>query len=413
MQTFWIIGIGLIVLATVFFTIPLWRGRKSLSDSDYQLSNTRLIKQRIDELEEEVNQGVMTEKHKAQAIKELKLALVDETRGKDSVSVVQSAMIVWGSFILLVALSMGLYLHVNNVDKLAHVHDVHQRMDALTQKIILGEGGDITLQDVRDFSLAIRTRIDPENEDGTGWMLLGRLYASMQMFEEAYQAYDKSLLIAPNNMDTRENYAQALMMPNQLDYLRRARTQLEYILEREPQNNNAALMLALTASQLDDADTAEVYLEQVSRLLPKDNPAIVQIRTKIAQIQAKGEVKPTGFAIKITASDIINRRLEADNQLTPTTMFVFARDANGSRPLPVAVKKLNLTSLPSVVNLVHTDAMVANWSLKSVEEVELIVRLSYDDNVAPAPGEFTGKIVMPVIKEHIQAATITITEEIK
>lgn len=413
MQTFWIISIGLVVLASLFLLIPLWRGRKLLNDSDYQLSNTRLIKQRITELEEEVSQGVMTEKHKEQAIKELKLALVDETTRTDSVSSAQNSMLSWGSFIVLVGLSVVLYLRINSVDKLAHVHDVHQRMDALTQKIIMGEGGDITLQDVRDFSLAIRTRIDPENEDGTGWMLLGRLYASMQMFEEAYQAYDKSLLIAPNNMDTRENYAQALMMPNQIDYLRRARTQLRYILEREPQNNNAALMMALTASQLDDAETAQLYLSQVSNLLPKDNPAVVQIRMKIEQLQAKGKVKPTGFTIKINATDIINRRLEADNQLTPTTMFVFARDAAGSRPLPVAVKKLNLTSLPSVVNLVDTDAMVANWSLNSVKEVELIVRLSYDDNVAPAPGEFTGSIIMPVRKEQIQAATITITEEIK
>lgn len=413
MQTFLIIGIGLMMLAGVFFAIPLWRRRQTLDDSDYQLSNIRLIKQRIAELEEEVTQGVMTEKHKEQAIKELKLALVDETNTQEKASVTQSAMLVWGSFLVLVGLSVGLYLNINSVDKLAHVYDVHQRMDELTQKIIMGEGGDITLQDVRDFSLAIRTRIDTENEDGTGWMLLGRLYASMQMFEEAYQAYDKSLAIAPDNMDTRENYAQALMMPNQLDYLRRARAQLEYILEREPQNNNAALMLALTASQLDDAETAELYLAQVSGLLPEDNPAVVQIRTKINELNARGAVQPTGFAIKINTTDMINRRLEADNQLTPMTMFVFARDTAGSRPLPVAVKKLNLTSLPSLVNLIHTDAMVANWSLKNVEEVELIVRLSYDDNVAPAPGEFTGSIVMPVRKEQIQAVTITVKEEIK
>ena len=155
MQTFWIISIGLVVLASLFLLIPLWRGRKLLNDSDYQLSNTRLIKQRITELEEEVSQGVMTEKHKEQAIKELKPALVDETTRTDSVSGAQNSMLIWASFIVLVGLSVVLYLRINSVDKLAHVHDVHQRMDALTQKIIMGEGGDITLQDVRDFSLAI------------------------------------------------------------------------------------------------------------------------------------------------------------------------------------------------------------------------------------------------------------------
>lgn len=413
MQTFWLIAIGLIVLAGLFFFIPWLKRSEALDDANYELSNTRLIKQRIAELEEEVAQGVMTDKHKAQAIKELKLALAEETVSSESPRVRSHTVVFAASFILMLIASGGLYFHINSVDKLAHVYDVQHRMDELTQKIIMGEGGDITLQDVRDFSLAIRTRMDQETEDGTGWMLLGRLYASMQMFEDAYQAYDKSLQVAPDNMDTRENYAQALMMPNQLDYLRRAQTQLEYILDREPMNNNAALMLALTASQLDDVSTAERYLAQVQDLLPADNPAIVQITNKIASLKARGDVKPTGFALKIDATDLITQRLEADNQLTPSYMFVFARDADGARPLPVAVKKLNLTSLPSVVNLLHTDAMVANWSLKDVEKVELIVRLSYDDDVATTPGEFTGSTSMRVLREQIQPTTITINEEIK
>jgi cytochrome c-type biogenesis protein CcmI len=419
MQNFWLFAAALVLLAAVFIIWPLWRERlrraqvNEHTDEAFLLSNTRLIKQRILELEDEVSQGIITAKHKAQAIKELKLALAEEHRSDPVANSASQQSLAIVGMVLAVALAGGLYWHINGVDKLLHLQDTQARMDVLTQKIVMGEGGDITLQDVRDFSLAIRSRIDQQPQDPTGWMLLGRLYASMQMFDEAYQAYDKAIAINPADMNLREQYAQALMIPNQIEYLRKAREELTFILAQEPNNNNAALMLSLTASQLDDLDTAERYFAQIKDLLPADNPAIIQISSKIAELKARGDVKPTGFAININATDLINQRLASDNQLTPTTMFVFARDAAGSRPLPVAVKKLNLTSLPTVVNLTHTDAMVANWSLKDVSEVDIIVRLSYDDDVAAQPGEFTGSTTISVLNQTIQATTILIDEEVK
>ena len=416
MSMFWIAAILMVAVFVLFLVVPLLKQSSNGHQDAFILSNTRLIKQRLAELEDEFNQGLISDKHKEQAQKELKLALLEEQYAQAKHSRKHKTLYV-GVLAAALVVSGGLYWQVTELPKVQKLASIQERIQPLTDKIIVGNGEEVTPQDLFDFALAIRSRISDNPDDATGWMLLGRIYSSLEQYEQSFAAFDKALALQPNSVETLSSYAQALMMPNQVSYLKQAVTILQRWLSLEPDNNNAALMLSMTASQLNDLALTKTYFAKIEGLLPEDNPAIVQLRNKIAELErleASGEADlVTGFSVNITASELILGSLEAENQLNPTTLFVFARAADSANKMPVAVKKLPLNKLPLKVSLTQTDAMLASYTLSSVAEVDLVVRLSFDEVVQSKIGEYEGSITVPVVAGQIIEHTIIVDKEIK
>lgn len=416
MITFYIIALILVFLTAGFIFYPLIKNKQQTHEQAYTLSNTRLIKQRLLELDEEYAQGVISDKHRQQAKKELKLTLIDETQDIDwstaHESSIQTKTIGYSILGLLLVSVSVIYWHVSHVDDVVHLFDSQQNMQALTQKIIIDPSQDVTMKDVQAFTLAIRSRIQNNEEDATGWMLLGRLYSSLGQFEQSYQAFEKSLLIKPNDTETLASYAQALMSPNQIDYLREAKNILIRLLNLEPDNNQAALMLAMTAGQLGDVAISEKYFAQIKSLLPSNNPAIVQIQARIDELKGKPKLN-TGLSITVDASEDIQRRLAQHNRLQPSFLFVFIKDAASDNPLPAAVRKLDLRNLPMTVTLTSDDAMMASYSINNIDEMLVTARLSFDENVQSSPGELEGTTQLTKVANAIIPVEVIINKEIK
>lgn len=422
MITFYVLVVGLIILALGFIFYPLFKRNYAAHTQAFTLSNTRLIKQRLVELDEEFAQGIISDKHRTQAQKDLKIALLEETTPEsdgDTLDAVNGAdtkrhtgMLASGLLIVLLLSTGVMYWYVNQVSGISGLYQAQADMQSLTDKIIVNPSQDVTLEDVQSFTLAIRSRIEHNEEDATGWMLLGRLYGALNQFEQAYQAFDKSLAIAPNNTETLNSYAQALMMPNQVEYLKQAVVVLRRLLALEPDNNQAALMLSMTAGQLGDLATSEQYFAQIKDLLPPNNPAILQIQARIDELKGQSQAM-TGFSVTISADNEISTRLAQSNRLQPTFLFVFAKDGASDNPLPAAVKKLNLGALPTTVTLTHADAMMATYSLNDLTEVTLTARLSFDENVQTSVGELEGSVTLSKVTDAVIPASIIINKEIK
>jgi len=412
MITFYLMALGLTVIALGFIFYPVFKRHHTAHTQAFTLSNTRLIKQRLIELDDEFSQGIISDKHRVQAQKDLKLALLDETQAESTSSKNNSSTIAVSLLGVLLLASAAMYWHVNQLQGVAGLYQAQADMQSLTDKIIVNPSDDVTLEDVQAFTLAIRSRIANNAEDATGWMLLGRLYGALNQFEQAYQAFDKSLVIAPNNTETLSSYAQSLMMPNQVEYLKKAAIVLRRLLALEPENNQAALMLSMTAGQLGDLATSQQYFTQIKDLLPANNPAIMQIQARINELQGQSQ-QSTGFSITISADAETNTRLAQSNRLQPSYLFVFAKDGASPNPLPAAVKKLNLGALPTTVTLTNSDAMMASYSLNDLSEVTLTARLSFDENVQASVGELEGTITLSKVDNAVIPATIIINKEIK
>ena len=83
MTYFYLYAVGIVLVATLFVCYPIIRQKVQSSSTtpikSLELSNANVIKQRITELESEVNEGLIDPAEKENAIRDLKLALVSET----------------------------------------------------------------------------------------------------------------------------------------------------------------------------------------------------------------------------------------------------------------------------------------------------------------------------------------------
>ncbi len=68
-----------------------------------------------------------------------------------------------------------------------------------------------------DFSSVLENliaRLKDQPDDVEGWLMLGRTYAMMQRFNEAKDAYEKVLALAPENPEVITDYADIVAMTN-------------------------------------------------------------------------------------------------------------------------------------------------------------------------------------------------------
>lgn len=404
MSSFWFSALLLLLFAVLLVFLPWWLSRHRQNRET--LSNTGIVRQRLQELERECAEGLIGNEDKVQAIEELKLALVDESSDcvkaeKVPVGLVSVVMVVT------LLLSVAVYWQANQLDKLLELDLAQVRLSELSQRIVMQADKNITAADIEDFALGVRDRLSREPQDATGWMLLGRLHMALRQVEQALQAFAKSEQLQPENLSNLSSYSQALLMTGQQESLLQAQGLLQRILQLSPEDNNAHLMLALVAAELGNKELGRIHFAAVQGKLPESDPIYQSLTHKlgITEVMAKSAASPQQL-VENTTGLVINVQL--DKQLTSKLpkqgyLFVFAQNADGGSRMPAAVVRQPLAALPLTVTLTDADAMLPDFTLSQLKNTRLIARISRDGNVAQAVGELQGEtlaIVQPGVSSH-------------
>lgn len=415
---------GLITLLVLFASWP-WLARKRRAGNTDQTrsanepalsytgttSNITLIRQRLLELEEEARQGLITDQDARQASDELKLALVDEHRD-NAVESSKSATgwIVVGA-ILAVACAGLTYIKANHLDKLAYSEQAVAALPGLSRKLSEGSAQDFTQQDLNQLTLAIRQRLRRQGDDAQGWMFLGRIYAASGREDEAREALSKAYDLNSTNEQIISSYIQALMAGSQADNVRRAQSLLSAQLSRYPDNNNYALMMAVAAAQLGDLDIAKRYYAQVEALLPRDSQIRQSLQMRIAEIG--GQLTDEKSAISLTITVTLGPDIDPVQLPETGFLIVFAQPQDESNRMPAAVVKQPLSALPVTVTLTEADAMTPAFTLAQLSNAKLVARISADENVMPAIGDFEGVSMVDLTNQRHSQQSIMINKELK
>ena len=415
---------GLITLLLLFASWPwLMRKRRSGYEERTRLqnesataysgttSNIALIRQRLLELEEEARQGLITDQDARQASDELKLALVDEHRDSAAQNTQSATGWIVAGAILAVACAGLTYIKANHLGKLAYSEQAVAALPGLSRKLTEGSAQDFTQQDLNQLTLAIRQRLRWQADDAQGWMFLGRIYAAAGREDEAREALSKAYNLDNTNEQIVSSYIQALMAGSQADNVRHAKSLLSTQLSRYPGNNNYALMMAVAAAQLGDLDTTERYYAQVESLLPRDSQIRQSLQTRIAEMggQVTEEQSPLSLTITVSLGPDI------DPVQLPETGFliVFAQQQDGSNRMPAAVVKQPLSALPVTVTLTEADAMTPAFTLAQLSKAKLVARISADEDVMPAIGDFEGVSMVDLTSQGHSQQSIMINKELK
>ena len=431
---FYIIVSGLITLVLLIVAFP-WLRNKNHAKQD-SLSNTQIVKQRLAELDREVQEGLISEHDKRQAVDELKLALVDESAFQSHKTGNAKLPLAIGA-VLAIACGVIVYAQVNQMGRVTQASQAIEALPELSQQLASGNANNLTQQDIASLALAIRQRLREEPEDDTGWMYFGRLMLSIGQEVQAIEAIDKAVSLAPSNSANRITLAQALMTTGDVNNLERAQSILLGLLNDNPANDNLALMMAVVSAQLGDLENTQRFYKQVEGKLPVDSDMAQRLVARIKELQGNTSemVALQNTAAEITDTTIAqNASSEAQNDSSKAQtgfnitvnlsddaytkapkegfLIVFAQDANSDNKMPAAVVKLPIDDFPVSVTLTTENAMMPQFTLATLSDVVVTARLSKDGNVAVSKGEWQGSVSASVTANEISSLSVIIDKEL-
>jgi cytochrome c-type biogenesis protein CcmI len=432
---FYIVVSGLITLVLMLLAFP-WLRRKNHAKAD-SLSNTQIVKQRLQELEREVKEGLITEHDMRVAVDELKVALVDESSFESTRTGTASIPLLVGGLVAVVA-GVVVYASVNQFSQVQRASDAIVALPELSAQLASGNGSELGPEDVVNLALAIRQRLREAPEDDTGWLNLGRLMLSLGQEVQAIEAIDKAVALKPDNTPHQITLAQALMTTGDVNNLNRAQGVLSRLLQSTPENDNLALMMAVVSAQLGDLENLTRYYGQVKDKLPAGNDIGQRLAMREQELQAlEGQVvvqdsstisdlseeqssekapqpapniaptAKTGFNITVNVSEQARSALPQSGFL-----IVFAQDANSENRMPAAVVKIPLQDFPVTIALDTDNAMMPQYTLDSLSKVTLTARVSADGDVSVSPGEWEGSQVIEVAPQNMKNINVTIEKEL-
>lgn len=264
------------------------------------------------------------------------------------------------------------------------------------------------------LSIAIRQRLRSEPEDAQGWMFLGRLNMSLGNQEEALNALEKAFSIS-QDPQIATSYIQGLLATGERPRIAQAQTVLSALIAGSPENTNYALMMAVASAQLGDLAATERAFSKVDNLLPADNPLKQDLQSRITQMRGAGKSGADESAKQATQVELtigVDDKIDVETFPSQGYLVVFAQSTDNENRMPAAVVKLPLPSFPVTVTLSESDAMVAGYSLNTLSEARVVARISADEDVAIAPGEWQGSIQISLRQGQSVQHTLTIDKEL-
>lgn len=272
-----------------------------------------------------------------------------------------------------------------------------------------GRGGDATLADMDAVMDSLRARLEANPEDVNGWKMLGRSSLQLRQFDEAVAAFEKAMEIEDGrDAQTHVDLALALLSRDQTGIEGRPAALIESALALDPNNPSALFYSGTAAAERGDTELAASRWEVLLGLNPPPEIRAI-LEQRIAQW--RGEPVPAGPGVaavpapaaeasppaadpdavvtaRVVLSEDAMRSIRAD-----ANVFLIARDPAQPSP-PIAVSRLRVSELPSVVSLGDEQSMVAGRSLSGFEEFELLARVSLSGGPAAAPGDWFGTLLV-------------------
>ncbi len=399
MTAFWIVIAALLVLASLALILPLWRGegRQSISRSAL---NKQLYRQRLLEIGEEREQGILAEE--SESLVELQRSLLDDIPDVEQSARGGKSLIWIPGVLVLVVVSLGLYYQLGAWQEVSRWQDANSRLGELSNRILVERDSEVTEQDLLDFTLGLRTRLKEEPNDYRGWLLLGRLTLDGNDPEMAREALERAYSLAPQKAMVAVPYAQALMMTGEEA---RADQLLQAAIAQDPANIEARSVHAFMALQKEDFQTALVRWRAMLPLLEKGSTRHAMVERSIEyaeqQLRQRGiavTAAPAAQAGQGSAQVLAVKEGEYPLHITlapgiqlpeDAHLFVFAVIPNGP-PMPIAVKRIPGPQLPLTLSLGDGDAMMEGSKLAAYPELQFKARLSRGGNVMNKEGAFEG-----------------------
>ncbi|MGF1910341.1 c-type cytochrome biogenesis protein CcmI [Vibrio kasasachensis] len=387
MTLFWISSIVLIALSCVLVALPFIQKKDNIDEALRDELNKALYKDRISELEEETEEGLVADQQ--ELIDDLKQSLLDDIPTEKQASEntqLNPWVVIIPSMLLTIGLSYGLYAKFGAAEDVQQWQQVTSNLPALSKKLMSPEGASLSDDEMQDLTLALRTRLHYEPSDATGWLLLGRIALANRDVETAIGAMNKAYRLKSDDPDIMLGYAQSLMMSQDEVDQDTARATLGKLVQRNYMDVRVFSLLAFDAYERKDFAAAVRYWSIMQQMIGPQDERYEMLSRSIENAQ-----KQMGSNAEGNKSVSVAINLAPQVSANPNAaLIVSVHRADGS-PMPVAAARYPLGSFPRTIVLDDGNSMIQGQKLSQLEQFLVRVRIDNDGNVATKEGDWYGE----------------------
>ncbi|EEW07137.1 c-type cytochrome biogenesis protein CcmI [Vibrio mimicus] len=382
MWMFWISTLLLVAIAVVFVIIPFIQKRANNDQELRDELNKAFYKDRLKELEEETEEGIVVDQQ--DLIADLKQTLLDDipTQQKhQQENKVSLWMVVVPSILLVVGLSYALYAKFGNYQHVQAWQQVSAQLPELSKKLMSPQA-ELSDEEMNDLTLALRTRLHYQADDVTGWLLLGRIGLANRDLETAIGAMKKAFALDSEDPDVKFGYAQALMLSNEPVDQQEAKSILLKLAQRGYADLRVYSLLAFDAFESGDFPAAIKYWSLMQQAIGPEDARYEMLSRSIESARKRmGEGIADGKSVKVTIN--VAEQVKID----PNAVLIVSVHAPGS-PMPVAAARYPIGEFPRTVVLDDNNSMMQGSKLSGLESYVVRVRIDTDGNVATKTGDW-------------------------
>lgn len=141
---------------------------------------------------------------------------------------------------------------------------------------------------VKRLKQSLQAQVVKHPEDAKAWFLLGRMYASEGLWNQAHDAVFQAYRLEPNNLKTAIFYVETIWQ-TQGKITPQARYILNQVLKKDDHQPDALIMLAADANNRGCYQQAITYWQKILVMLPKDSEMAQVITEAISKASEKPE----------------------------------------------------------------------------------------------------------------------------
>ena len=412
MLNFWIICALLLIVALIII-LPSLLAKQVPADLDRKKINRAVYEKKLQELEGDLNNDLIDQEQYNIAKSDLERSLIDDLEDHKQVVLNRSNKILpIIVFLALPAIAVFSYLKLNN--GLVSLDPEFERKMASQQ----GQ-----MPAIEDAIIELEAKLKQDSDNLEGWQMLGRSYLVSKRFEDAVNAYAKANELTNGaNPDVLISYGEAKGFAADNNFDESAMALFTKALKINPNNERGLWYAGLAAYQLQNYKASVDYLEKLLQRVPNNqtdvrtalvkylNDAKQKAGIEIVEDTTTPKPKPkqidnaqSKITVNVMLSDGLHKKFENSD-----TLFIYARAMNGPK-MPLALVKMTVGDLPTTVTLDDSVSMIPSMTLSSMEQVEVIARISKSGQAIMQSGDMFGS-VKSVQTDQSETVDVVISE---
>ncbi len=364
-------------------------GRGGFTDLDQH--NIAIARQRLLELKEQLQAGMLSQALYDEQRAELEQALSDDL---DIISHVKTAQSHgrWMAWVLALVMPLAagsLYWTLGNYQSLIPAEPTAAAPD---------------LEKMNAMVAGLAKRLETQPNDALGWTMLGRSYKYLQQYPKAVTAFEHAYTLIGDQPEIMLLYADALAYVNNEELAGKPAELVFKALALEPDNVNGLWLGGMAKAQTGEFVAAMALWKKLAALLPPGSDSLQEIQGLMAKLatqipEGAEQTNPTQAAATaspaLTAANIdvqVSLAPELQKSADPSdTVFIYAQALSGPQ-MPLAIVRKQVSGLPLTVQLTDALAMMPTMKLSNFEQVKLLARISKSGNAMKQPGDLIGVI---------------------